>query len=64
MDCETVSHEKLGSLTEVSRFVFEIANLSPATHMPYVGESAFAHKAGLHIDAIRKNEKTYEHISP
>ncbi|MHC4771764.1 MAG: citramalate synthase [Planctomycetota bacterium] len=64
MDCETVSHEKLGSLTEVSRFVFEIANLSPASHMPYVGESAFAHKAGLHIDAIRKNEKTYEHISP
>ncbi|MBC8379710.1 MAG: citramalate synthase [Planctomycetes bacterium] len=64
MDCETVSQERLGSLTEVSRFVFEIANLSPAAHMPYVGESAFAHKAGLHIDAIRKNEKTYEHINP
>ena len=64
MDYETVAKEKLGSLTEVSRFVFEIANLSPASHMPYVGESAFAHKAGLHIDAIRKNEKTYEHINP
>jgi 2-isopropylmalate synthase len=64
MDCETVPQEKLASLTEVSRFVFEIANLAPASHMPYVGESAFAHKAGLHIDAIRKNEKTYEHINP
>ena len=38
--------------------------MSPAAHMPYVGECAFAHKAGLHIDAIRKNEKTYEHIAP
>lgn len=64
MDLETVGTEKLEMLTEVSRFVFEIANLSPAMHMPYVGESAFAHKAGLHIDAIRKNEKTYEHINP
>jgi 2-isopropylmalate synthase len=38
--------------------------MAPAMHMPFVGESAFAHKAGLHIDAIRKNEKTYEHINP
>ena len=64
MGYETIGQDKLESLTEVSRFVFEIANLSPVMHMPYVGESAFAHKAGLHIDAIRKNEKTYEHISP
>ncbi len=64
MGHETIGQDKLESLTEVSRFVFEIANLTPATHMPYVGESAFAHKAGLHIDAIRKNEKTYEHINP
>ncbi len=33
-------------------------------NMPYVGESAFAHKGGLHIDALRKNKKTYEHITP
>ena len=64
MDYETVGQNKLELMTEVSRFVFEIANLSPAMHMPYVGESAFAHKAGLHIDAIRKNEKTYEHVDP
>ena len=56
--------DKLNTLTELSRFIFEIANLSPSTSMPYVGESAFAHKAGLHIDAIRKNKSTYEHISP
>ena len=64
MDYDTIDAEKLRSLTEVSRFVFEIANLTPTTHMPYVGESAFAHKAGLHIDAIQKNEKTYEHTAP
>ena len=56
--------DKLESLTELSRFLFEIANLAPSTSMPYVGESAFAHKAGLHIDAIRKNKSTYEHITP
>ncbi|HOK96621.1 MAG TPA: citramalate synthase [Anaerohalosphaeraceae bacterium] len=64
MGYETVGSEQLKTLTEVSRFVFEIANLPLVTQMPYVGESAFAHKAGLHIDALRKNKKTYEHISP
>lgn len=64
MGHETVEQDKLESLTELSRFVFEIANLQPSMNMPYVGESAFAHKAGLHIDAIQKNEKTYEHITP
>jgi 2-isopropylmalate synthase len=44
--------------------VFEVTNLVPVTNMPYVGESAFAHKAGLHVDALRKNLKTYEHIDP
>jgi len=64
MGYETVGSDKLRSLTEVSRFAFEIANLPPVSSMPYVGESAFAHKAGLHIDALRKNQKTYEHIAP
>lgn len=64
MDRDTVGADKLARLTEVSRFVFEVANLTPAGHMPYVGESAFAHKGGLHIDALRKNEKTYEHVNP
>ncbi len=64
MGYETVIPEKLTTLTELSRYVFEVANLVPSIQMPYVGESAFAHKAGLHIDALRKNQKTYEHINP
>lgn len=64
MGFETVPAERLRDLTDLSRFVYEIANLPPVPGMPYVGESAFAHKAGLHIDAIRKNRRTYEHITP
>lgn len=64
MGYATIPESKIRSLTEISRFIFEIANLSPVSNMPYVGESAFAHKAGLHVDALRKNRKTYEHIDP
>jgi 2-isopropylmalate synthase len=64
MGFDVLSPEKIKTLTEVSRFVFEIGNLAPVTNMPYVGESAFAHKAGLHVDALRKNKRTYEHIAP
>lgn len=64
MGHQTIGEEKLKSVTEISRFVFEVANMTPAISMPYVGESAFAHKAGLHIDALRKNQNTYEHINP
>ncbi|UCG57657.1 MAG: citramalate synthase [Phycisphaerales bacterium] len=64
MGFEVLSPEKIKTLTEVSRFVFEIGNLTPVTNMPYVGESAFAHKAGLHVDALRKSKRTYEHIAP
>ncbi len=59
-----LSPKKLKTLTEVSRFVFEIANVNPVMNMPYVGDSAFAHKAGLHINALRKDKRTYEHIDP
>jgi len=64
MKFDTLTPEKMRTLTEVSRFVSEICNLNPVTNMPYVGESAFAHKAGLHVDALRKNKRTYEHIDP
>lgn len=64
MGLDVVDADKFKSITELSRFVFEVANLAPVTNMPYVGESAFAHKAGLHVDALRKNKKTYEHIDP
>jgi len=64
MGFDVLSPEKLKTLTKASHFVFETANLAPVLNMPYVGESAFAHKGGLHVDALRKNTRTYEHIAP
>jgi 2-isopropylmalate synthase len=64
MGFEVLPPEKMRLLTETSRFVFEVGNLPPATNLPYVGVSAFAHKAGLHVDALRKSRQTYEHIDP
>lgn len=64
MGFDLLSPKKIQTLTEVSRFIFEIGNLTPVMNMPYVGESAFAHKAGLHVNALRKNKRTYEHIDP
>jgi 2-isopropylmalate synthase len=64
MGFEVLSPEKIKTLTEVSRYVFEMGNLTPVMNMPYVGESAFAHKGGLHVDALRKSKRTYEHIKP
>lgn len=62
LDC--VTGEQLAKLKEVARFVYELANFQPPKHQPYVGDSAFAHKGGVHVHAIRKNSKTYEHIRP
>jgi 2-isopropylmalate synthase len=56
--------DHLGHLKEVSGFVTEIANLMPNKHQPYVGDSAFAHKGGVHIHAVLKNPATYEHVDP
>jgi 2-isopropylmalate synthase len=62
MDC--VPPEKLSQLTDFSRYVAEVANLSHSTHLPFVGVSAFAHKGGIHVAAIRRNEFSYQHIDP
>jgi len=62
IDC--ISSENLSKLCDVSRFVFELANMQPQSHQPFVGSSAFAHKAGIHVSAIKKNPETYEHIPP
>ena len=59
-----VTDKNLETLTDVSYFVNEIANVIPPKNEPFVGESAFAHKGGIHVDAVMKNRKTYEHISP
>ncbi len=54
----------LTQLTELSRFVYETANLQWRGNQPFVGQSAFAHKGGMHVHAINKAAKTYEHIAP
>src|SRR5206468_944606 len=64
MKMPSVTPDQMRNLREVSHFVAEIANLVPNKHQPYVGDSAFAHKGGVHIDAVRKNPMTYEHIRP
>ena len=59
-----VKEEKLSSLTECSRLLDEILNRKPNKNMAYVGASAFSHKGGLHVSAVKKDPKTYEHIDP
>ncbi len=59
-----IGPEQLKKLREVSHFLCELANLSPNKHQPYVGDSAFAHKGGMHVAGILKNRETYEHIDP
>ncbi|MGD0677666.1 MAG: citramalate synthase [Polyangiaceae bacterium] len=54
----------LAELTRIARQVAEIANLAPDAHAPYVGRSAFAHKAGVHVAAIRRHPRAYEHVDP
>lgn len=56
--------DTLYKLTEVSKYVFEIANLPHPSKLPFVGRSAFAHKGGVHVSAILKSPLTYEHIDP
>ena len=55
---------KLKTLSEVSTLVYELANITPFARQPYVGRSAFAHKAGLHVSGIQRNASTYEHVDP
>lgn len=62
IDC--VSDAQLKQLTYVSRYISEISNMKQKSEQPYVGESAFAHKGGVHINAMMKNTRTYEHIDP
>jgi 2-isopropylmalate synthase len=54
----------LRTLTHLARTVAEIANLAPDNHLAYVGKSAFAHKGGIHVAAIRRNVDSYQHIDP
>ncbi len=64
MGLDVVSEEQLGRLTEVSHYVSEIVNMVPYPYQPYVGGSAFAHKAGYHADGVVKSESSYQHVPP
>ena len=64
MGIHCISDEQLAKLTETSHYISEIANLIPDQYRPYVGASAFAHKAGLHVSGIIKHPESYQHIDP
>ena len=59
-----IERENLKNLRRLSLTVDEILNLIPDKRKPYVGESAFAHKGGIHVSGVRRNPETYEHIRP
>ena len=61
---ECIAADAMRHLTSVSRSVSEIANMPPNDKAPYVGSHAFAHKGGMHIDAVVKNPISYEHVDP
>jgi 2-isopropylmalate synthase len=64
LGAEAIPETHLRELRDVSRFASELANRTPWQHQPFVGDSAFAHKAGMHVSAVLKHPETYEHVSP
>ena len=61
---DVIGRERLGRLRETANMVSEIANLSLQSSAAFVGDSAFAHKGGVHVAAVERNPRTYEHIPP
>ena len=59
-----IKRKNIKNLTDCSRLLDEILNRKPNQHLPYVGAAAFSHKGGLHVSAVQKDPKTYEHINP
>ena len=64
MDLHCLPEGRLTELSDVAHFVAEVANLAPDEHLAYVGHSAFAHKGGIHVAAMRRNPLSYQHIEP
>jgi len=62
--CECLQPGTLGKLTDISRFIYEVANLNLQANQPFVGAAAFAHKGGMHVHAVQRNVSTYEHMDP
>ena len=59
-----INEKNIKNITQCSRLLDEILNRKPNKHLPYVGAAAFSHKGGLHVSAVQKDPKTYEHINP
>lgn len=64
MNRQCLAQEQLAQLYDVAHYVASVANMPPPERDPYVGRSAFAHKGGMHVDAVLKQARTYEHIRP
>jgi 2-isopropylmalate synthase len=64
MDHQCLPAGKLEHLYDLSHFVVEVANITPDEHLPFVGKSAFAHKGGVHVAAMRRSPQSYQHIEP
>lgn len=64
MKKNAISDENLKMLKKVSRFVSETANITPLNNRPFVGKSSFAHKGGVHVSAVQKDARAYEHMLP
>ncbi|MFC2061548.1 citramalate synthase [Elusimicrobiota bacterium] len=64
MGYKCIQDKYMARLTETSRYIDEVANKIPNSHTPFVGYSAFAHKGGIHVSAVKRDTKTYEHIKP
>ena len=62
MGCTT--SVKLEELREVAQYAYELANIRPDKKAPYIGDSAFAHKAGMHVNGVQKNPESFEHVDP
>lgn len=64
MDLRCLPEGKLSSLYDLAHFVDEVSNQKPNEHLPYIGKSAFAHKGGVHVAAMRRSAVSYQHIEP
>jgi 2-isopropylmalate synthase len=64
MGYQCLPQGKIRELYELSHFIAEVANITPDEHLPFVGKSAFAHKGGVHVAAMRRSAKSYQHVEP